>query len=171
MPVGDDEDRILEKTLDEFTERLSINHPLLFLHQNTSFSLLEQEIFTLQRTENTLLFRDYINLTLELELLNENSKRGTLEYIKRNIMREIDQEVRSALEDPDHRSDVLKRVDRAALNFLDDNMVNAYLARALTNLSQAVKDDFRMLESDIFALHPFLGHRARVGFPRGQGPR
>ena len=50
----------------------------------------------------------------------------------------------------------MKRVDRAALNFLDDNMVNSYLARALTNLSQAGPgDDFQNVRERAF-LHFIL---------------
>ena len=64
IPVGDDEQGLVEGNIERLCGQLGLaKSSILRLHHNSSFSLLDQELFTLTRTENTQLYRDYLVLT------------------------------------------------------------------------------------------------------------
>ena len=155
IPTGDDEDEILRGLLRNFRETLHIKHRGLKLHQNSNFSLLEQEIFTLQRTKNTLLFRDYIKLTLELESLNEKSKRGTYDFLLRNLVRkEESDELEKVLEE---RWDVIKgRLKSAATLFLPSIRINRMLSSSLMRVANTKWGNEIPGIRDKVALHSLL---------------
>ncbi len=79
IPTGDDENNVLSKRIEKFADELQIEvSSILRLHHNTSFELLDQSLFSLDKTGNTQLFRDYVHLTDKIEMLNPASRRGMM---------------------------------------------------------------------------------------------
>ena len=155
IPVGDDEDEILSGMLKNFRSELKIVHPELRLHQNASFSLLQQEIFSLQRTRNTQLFRDYMKLTTEIESLNVKSKRGTLEFLERNIYRLEEGALNEA--NKETRQKVIHRLNVAGQSFLDSVAINFSVSRSLKSLSGTIWEGELSGVREKAFLHFFMG--------------
>lgn len=137
LPTGDDENQILETMIEEFRKRLSIKSPLLRLHQNTSFELLQQEIFSLSRTSNTQLFRDYIVLTQELEAINIYSRRGLVQFFKQNVMHLDREELDFQLRKRDVVQLIKNRLIWGAGYFWSDPHINFVLADVFDELAKS----------------------------------
>ena len=139
IPVGDDEQGLVEGNIERLCGQLGLaKSSILRLHHNSSFSLLDQELFTLTRTENTQLYRDYLILANEIEKLNYASKRGSMLFIKDlksysleqvpspSVMRRITR-VTSVKYDETSQ----KRLDSIAKTFPNDLALNTELADLL----------------------------------------
>ena len=142
IPTGDDESQILENKISLFQDKLAIKQPPLRLHQNSSFGLLEQEIFTLTKTEQTQLFRDYVELALEIESLNPQSKRGTHEFFNREIRNFRDEELEEKFKNEDFREQVEERVVTAIGNFFYDDFLLYQTNRTLLHIDQNANHQF-----------------------------
>ena len=81
VPDLDDEDRVLEKKIDSFREKLGFGGEPLMLHRYDSLSLLNQVVFTKERPRSRLT-REYCNLVQEIVRCNLADKAGALEYIR-----------------------------------------------------------------------------------------
>ena len=159
VPTGDDEASVLENMLVKFEDNLKITHPRLTLHQNYSFGLLKQELFSITKTENTQLFNDYVNLTLEIETLNPKSRRGTLIFFDRNVVERPRDDLKKQLRKPEYVELLSGRIASAAGAFRFDEQLNFRLAQVLLNLNEV-----RFVTRDIEELETAAFYHAAVGY-------
>lgn len=166
VPTGDDEAKILEKIIADFESGLRIKTPLLRLHQNTSFELLNQEIFTLTRTENTQLFKDYVALTLEIETMNPVSKRGTYEFFSEQVINQEKNVIEENLQSDEYIRIVRARLIKTAALFWYETEVNLFLAGVYEALgkTRGAASRFEDLELVDAAFYHALVGIASTGF-------
>ena len=87
VPDLDDEDRVLERKIDAFRERLGFTDEPLMLHRYDSLSLLNQVVFTKERPRSRLA-SEYRDLVDEIVGRNLKDKDGALKYIGQAGQRE-----------------------------------------------------------------------------------
>lgn len=81
LPNGDDEEQILEVSLQKAESKLSVSSDkFIKLPHNDNFSLLEQELFALTKNQNNSLNKMYIKLAENIEMLSEKWKYGVLNF-------------------------------------------------------------------------------------------
>ena len=81
VPDLDDEDRVLERKIDAFREKLGFRGEPLILHRYDSLSLLNQVVFAKERPRSRLA-REYCDLVKKIVGCNLADRDGALEYIR-----------------------------------------------------------------------------------------
>ena len=81
VPDLDDEDRVLERKIDAFREKLGFGGEPLILHRYDSLSLLNQVVFAKERPRSRLA-REYCDLVEKIVGCNLADRDGALEYIR-----------------------------------------------------------------------------------------
>lgn len=81
VPDLDDEDRVLEKKIEAFRERLGFAGEPLIVHRYDSLSLLNQVVFTKERPKSRLA-KEYCDLLQDIVRRNLADKDGALEYLQ-----------------------------------------------------------------------------------------
>lgn len=129
IPIGDDETSILSEKLDKFRAELNIGKEkkLLRLHHNSSFELIGQQLFSLKRTRHTQLFCDYVKLFDAIEILNPESRRGTMLFLL-DCLSNVQKSKLHYLRSSNINSDTKQRIINGAINFYDDIFINTALA-------------------------------------------
>ena len=110
VPDLDDEDRVLEKKIDSFREKLGFTGEPLILHRYDSLSLLNQVVFTKERPRSRLA-KEYCEFVDGIVGLNLEDREGALDYI-----RTVGERWRShggASESPDTLGQHLKEIEKA----------------------------------------------------------
>ena len=82
VPDLDDEDRILERKIKAFQEKLNFHREPMVVHRYDSLSLLNQVIFSKDRPRSRLA-KEYETIVREISARNWNDRDGALEYIQR----------------------------------------------------------------------------------------
>ena len=82
VPDLDDEDRILERKINAFQDRLGFRREPMVIHRYDSLSLLNQVVFAKDRPRSRLAM-EYGELVRELSSRNWQDRDGALEYIRR----------------------------------------------------------------------------------------
>ena len=88
VPDLDDEDRVLEKKIDSFREKLGFTGDPLMLHRYDSLSLLNQVVFTKERPRSRLA-REYRDLVDDIVGRNLGDRDGALEYVRQARRRRL----------------------------------------------------------------------------------
>ena len=110
VPDLDDENRVLEKKMDSFREKLGFTGEPFMLHRYDSLSLLNQVVFTKQRPTSRLA-KEYCELVDGIVGLNLKDRIGALHYL-----RTVGEQWRSrgrTHESPETLSNKLKEIERA----------------------------------------------------------
>ena len=81
VPDLDDEDRVLERKIDAFREKLGFGGEPLILHRYDSLSLLNQVVFAKERPRSRLA-REYCDLVEKIVGCNLADRDGALKYIR-----------------------------------------------------------------------------------------
>ena len=110
VPDLDDEDRVLEKKIDSFREKLGFTGEPLILHRYDSLSLLNQVVFTKERPRSRLA-KEYCELVDGIVGLNLGDREGALDYI--NTVGERWRSRGGASESPDTLGQHLKEIEKA----------------------------------------------------------
>ena len=82
VPDLDDEDRILESKMNAFQDRLRFKRELMVIHRYDSMSLLNQVVFTRDRSRSRLA-KEYRDFVQNLIRRNPADREGALNYIRR----------------------------------------------------------------------------------------
>lgn len=88
VPDLDDEDRVLERKIDSFREKLGFTGEPRMLHRYDSLSLLNQVVFTKERPRSRLA-REYRDLVNEIVGRNLGDRDGALEYVRQARRRRL----------------------------------------------------------------------------------
>ena len=102
VPDLDDEDRVLEKKIDSFREKLGFTGDPLMLHRYDSLSLLNQVVFTKERPRSRLA-SEYRQLVDEIVGRNSKDRDGALKYIGQAGRREAKGTTYEAAEEIDRK--------------------------------------------------------------------
>ena len=141
LPTGDDENLILEHNMERFANKLKVHEKsIIRLYHNASFELLDQQLFSQAKTRTTQLYRNYEELTDQIECLNENSRRGVILNLRGNISNERfmppqisrlrkSKSLRRGKRPGAISYDAELMFNKAAFNFIDDLAVNWELHR------------------------------------------
>ncbi len=81
VPYLDDEDEILRRRLSLFRRQLEYKQRLLLIHHYDSLALLDQPVFTRDRTE-TRLAKQYRALARQIQEANVQDRRGALSFLR-----------------------------------------------------------------------------------------
>ena len=88
VPDLDDEDRVLERKIDSFRQKLGFTGEPRMLHRYDSLSLLNQVVFTKERPRSRLA-REYRDLVDEIVGRNLGDRDGALEYVRQARRRRL----------------------------------------------------------------------------------
>ena len=83
VPDLDDEDRILERKIISFQQKLQFERDPLIVHRYDSLSLLNQVVFTKDRPRSRLA-EEYRKIVQEIVRQNLEDREGALEYLKKS---------------------------------------------------------------------------------------
>lgn len=109
VPDLDDEDRVLERKIDAFREKLGFTGEPLMLHRYDSLSLLNQAVFTKDRPRSRLA-KEYRDLVDEIVGRNLEDKDGALRYIGQAGQRDATGTTYETAEEIDRK---LARIEKA----------------------------------------------------------
>ena len=110
VPDLDDEDRVLERQMDAFREKLGFDGEPLTLHRYDSLSLLNQVVFTKERPRSRLA-KEYCSLVQKIVTRNLADKDGALEYLRTAGERWRSRD--AAFESPDTLGHNFKEIEKA----------------------------------------------------------
>ncbi len=88
IPVGDDEENIIEEQINKAQNKLNFStgkhfSDFLQLSHNSSFDLVKQTLLVERSSENIRLKNEYLKLTSEIEIMNKNSLLGNINFIQK----------------------------------------------------------------------------------------
>ena len=167
VPDLDDEDRILDKKIQEFRNELEMTRDPLTVHRYDSLALLTQTVFTRDRP-NSRLAKEYCAIVDQIVGCNLDDRDGALAYLERTAR--MWRGPRTEYESPDHLGEKLKRIKDAHaedgevlfhLGIFRENDPRVVRDRSL--FDQAIKYDYD--EPDVYLRR--AGARARDGDPDG----
>lgn len=140
VPDLDDEDHILLRTMRRFSQELGYEKLSSEIHHYNSLSLLDQEIFSLNRP-NSRLTKEYRTLTSDIRSGNLEDRDAVLEFLDKSH-RDISKLMRSV-----GPQELQNRVEKIQQNFGQDGEVCFYLARLQEQIGSS-QDALSLLSSD-----------------------
>lgn len=158
VPDLDDEDEILGKTLERFKEELGYKELAAEIHHYNSLSLLNQEIFSLDRP-NSRLTKEYHTLTSAITMRNMRDRDAVIVFLKsanRDLTEVMDDSGPKVLRD---------KLQQILENFVDDGEVRFRVSLIYEQLGNS-EDALSMLSDEIFERDyptaPMYATRARL---------
>ncbi len=158
VPDLDDEDEILGKTLEKFKKELGYKELAAEIHHYNSLSLLNQEIFSLDRP-NSRLTKEYNILTTAITMRNLRDRDAVIAFLKsanRDLKDVMDDSGPTVLED---------KLQRILENFTLDGEIRFRVSLIYEQLGNS-EDALSMLSDEIFEQHyptaPMYATRARL---------
>ena len=114
VPDLDDEDRILDKKIQEFRNELEMTRDPLTVHRYDSLALLKQTVFTRDRP-NSRLAKEYCAIVDQIVGCNLDDRDGALAYLERTATAWLRRR-RSGYESPKELEEKLRRIEAAHPN-------------------------------------------------------